>query len=163
MKYFVHLLLMAIAIGLGTAEAAHAASPSSPQTARPNSNLVQRRAIAEGHLKFLYAMYFAVKGCTEAARELSKPELMPPVSLDEVRRITASADAAAREVGVDVDHAWIVASPIGQAAGEALKKDTPDNRQKCHQTGSFVRSITAQLQISLSGLGSRRSIIEKDF
>lgn len=155
-------LVVAIA-GISPAETGLAAPASSPEVAAPGEDMAKRRAVAEGHLKFLYAMYFAVKGCTEAAREFSKPEFLPSVSLDEVRRITANADAAAREVGIDVDRAWIVASPIGQAAGEALKQDTPGNLQKCRQAGSFVRSILAQLQISLTGLGGNRPVIEKEF
>lgn len=163
MKHFVHLVLVVAAAGIGNVDTGRAASASSPQMTLPSDDMPKQRMVAEGHLKFLYTMYFAVKGCTEAAQELSKPEFMPPVSLDEVRRITANADAAAREAGVDVDHAWIMASPIGQATGEALKKDTPDNLRKCRQTGTFVRSILARLQLSLTGLGSHRSIIEKDF
>ena len=157
------LALVVIVLAMTWAEPGIAASSAAPATARPGDDLARRRAVAEGHLKFLYTMYFAVKGCTEAAAEFSKPEFLPPVKLEDVRRFTANADAAAREVGVDVDRAWIVASPIGQATGEALKQDTPDNRHKCHQTGSFIRSILAQLQIALTGLGSNRSIIEKDF
>lgn len=178
MKHLVPFALIVVIAGAGSAETGFAATglaapglaaqrlaatTSTPEATRPADDVVKRRTVAEGHLKFLYAMYFAVKGCTEAAHELSKPELLPSVSLDEVRRITGHADAAAREVGVDVDRAWIEASPIGQATGEALKKDTPDNLQKCRQTGTFVRSILAQLQLSLTGLGSHRSIIEKDF
>lgn len=170
MKRVVPLMLVVVAVGMGPGRmalaASSAASSSSAPEGRaevPGSDLARRRMVAEGHLKFLYAMYFAVKGCTEAAREFSKPDFLPPVSLDEVRRLTATADAAAREVGVDVDRAWIVASPIGQATGEALKKDTPENLKKCRQTGTFVRSVLAQLQLSLTGLGSKRSIIEKDF
>lgn len=171
MKRFTQLLLIAALVGIGpgiapgwgVGEAKAASSTTAPQAGPDGGDPARQKLVAEGHLKFLYAMYFAVKGCTEAAREFSKPEFLPPVSLEEVRRITSNADAAAREVGVDVDRAWIVASPIGQATGEALKKDTPENLRKCRQTGTFVRSAMAQLQISLTGLGSHRSIIEKDF
>lgn len=163
MGFFARLALIAITMAIGSTEPSIAASNAAPAAAHPGDDLARRRGVAEGHLKFLYTMYFAVKGCTEAAAEFSKPEFLPPVNLEDVRRFTANADAAAREVGVDVDRAWIVASPVGQATGESLKQDTPDNRHKCHQTGSFVRSILAQLQLVLTGLGSNRAIIEKDF
>lgn len=126
-------------------------------------NTSDRKKAAEGDLKFLYTMYFAIKGCTTAAHDFSKPEFLPSVNLEEVRRITANADAAAREVGIDVDGAWLIASPVGQATAEALQKDTPDNLAKCKLTGTFVRSIVARIQMSLVKLGSKRSIIEKDF
>ncbi|MFG1388733.1 hypothetical protein [Xanthobacter versatilis] len=139
-----------------------AASASEDKT-REESGTADRRKAAEGDLKFLYTMYFAIKGCTTAAQNLSKPEFLPSVSLDDVRRITANADAAARDVGIDVDRAWLVASPVGQATAEALQKDTADNLAKCKLTGSFVRSIVARLQMALTELGSTKSIIEKDF
>lgn len=163
MGSFARLGLIMLIMTITMAEPGLAASNAGPAPAHPGDSLARRRAAAEGHLKFLYTMYFAVKGCTEAAAEFSQPDFLPPVNLEDVRRYTANADAAAREVGVDVDRAWIAASPVGQATGEALKKDTPGNRNKCHQTGSFVRSILAQLQLALTGLGSNRSIIEKDF
>lgn len=110
MGFFARLALIMITLAIGAAEPGVAASSVAPAKVHPGDDLAKRRAVAEGHLKFLYTMYFAVKGCTEAAAEFSQPEFLPPVSLEEVRRFTASADAAAREVGVDVDRAWIVAS-----------------------------------------------------
>lgn len=153
-------LLAALA---GPATTAVAAPPASSQEGTQPSAAADRRKAVEGDLRFLYTMYFAVRGCTTAARDLSKPEFLPSVSFDDVKRITANADTAARDVGIDVERAWLIAAPVGQATAEALQKDTADNLAKCKMTGSFVRSIVARLQMALTELGSNKSIIEKDF
>ncbi|MFG1244464.1 hypothetical protein [Xanthobacter versatilis] len=121
------------------------------------------RKAADSHLRFLYAMYFAIKGCTEAAQEFSKSELLPSVTFAEAKRLLANADAAAREVGIDVDRVWLETVPMGQTVAEALKKDTLDAREQCQKTGRFIRLIVARLQSVLIELGGHLPIIEKDF
>ncbi|MGR7997914.1 hypothetical protein [Xanthobacter sp. ZOL 2024] len=121
------------------------------------------RTQATAHLKFLYAMYFAIRGCTEAADEQSEPKFKPTVSLAEAQRILRAADVSARSVGIDVDQAWLEMSSIGQAAGEALKQKDENNFQKCHQSGMFFRTITSKLQMTIIQLKGSIPLIEKDF
>lgn len=121
------------------------------------------RAQATSHLKFLYGMYFAIRGCTEAFQEQSEPGFKPTVSLSEAQQVLRAADASARSVGVDVDQAWLEMSSIGQAAGEALKQKTPDNFRKCQQSGMFFRTTTSRLQMAIAQLQGKIPLIQKDF
>jgi hypothetical protein len=120
-------------------------------------------AAAEEHLKFLYASYFTVKGCTEASIEFAKKEFLPTVSLDEARETMREVEEAAKEMGLDVEGAWITASPIGETTAAALKKDTDGNLQRCKLAGRYFRLILARFQAAITGLGSKRSVIRKDF
>ena len=121
------------------------------------------RAQAFGHLKFLYGMYFAIRGCTEAYQEQSEPNFKPTVSLSEAQNVLRAADASSRAVGVDVDRAWFEMSSIGQAAGEALKYKSDENFSKCKQSGMFFRTITSRLQMTIKSLNGYIPLIEKDY
>ena len=52
------------------AERTQAQTPPS-EARRPKDSGTLKRA-AEGHLQFLYVVYFAIKGCTEASIELAR-------------------------------------------------------------------------------------------
>ena len=142
------------------AERAQAQPPSS-ETRRPEDLRDVKRA-AEGHLEFLYAVYFAVKGCTEASTELAKDEYRPSVNVDEARATVMQAEAASRKVGLDIERAWQIASPVGQITAESLKADTPVNLDRCQRTGRYFNNIVSQLQHALADLGSQDSIL-RDF
>jgi len=145
------------------AAAEHArAQPPSIETRRPEDIEGWKRE-AEGHLKFLYAVYFAIKGCTEASVELAREEYRPSVNLDEARATVMRAEAASRKVGLDVDGAWQQASPIGQITAESLKADTPVNLDRCRRTGRYFKNIVSQLQLALTELGSQEAIFQRDF
>lgn len=149
-----------LAVTAGPAAAAPGAGTSPPAAAPSAADL---RTQATAHLKFLYAMYFAVRGCTEAAEEQAEPRFRPTVSLAEAQRVLRAADAAARAVDIKVDAAWLEMSAIGQAAGEALKLKSDENFQKCRQSGTFFRTITSKLQMAIAGLSGSIPLIEKDF
>lgn len=119
--------------------------------------------LAEDGLKYLYTAYLAIKACTEASRELSKPEYMPLVSVDEARRIMSAADAAARDAGLDVDAAWIQAAPIGRTAANALKVDKPGNAERCRDVGPAFGSLLYRLQARPAKAWKHPYLIEKDF
>lgn len=119
--------------------------------------------VAEEHLKFLYTMYFAVRGCTEASELHGRPEYRPTVTVEDARRIMATVEFAAREVGLRVEEAWREASPIGQTTAEGLKTDSPGSLDKCRQSGRLFRLVLSRLQVTLTELGSKRELIEKDF
>ena len=121
------------------------------------------RDAAEQFLRHLYAVYFAVRGCSEASLQFGKPEYLSNVTLDEARRTMRVVDAAAKEVGLDVDRIWIEVAPLGLITAEALKVDRPDNAQKCREIGSVFRVDLGNLQNVVSKLGTKRPLIEKDF
>lgn len=143
------------------AELAQAQVPSIE--ARRPEDITKGKRVAEGHLKFLYAVYFAIKGCTEASAQLGKDEYRPSVNLDEARATVMRAEAAGRQVGLDLAGAWRQASPVGQITAESLKADTPVNLDRCKRTGRYFRSIVSQLQLALNELGSQESILQRDF
>ncbi|MFG1478698.1 hypothetical protein V5F53_08515 [Xanthobacter sp. V4C-4] len=151
-------LLVALLAGGAAADTARAAGRETVQA--PPGEL---RAQATGHLKFLYTMYFAIRACTEAAQEQFEPAFRPTVSLAEAQRVLKAADASARSVGVDVDRAWLEMSPIGQAAGEALKQRSADAFKKCQQSGMFFRTATSKLQLVITQMNGTVPLIEKDF
>lgn len=124
---------------------------------------VDPRTQAANHLKFLYTMYLAIRGCTEASQEQSEPRFKPTVSLSEAQKVLRAADASARSVGIDVDRAWFDTSSIGQAVGEALKQATEENFRKCQQSGMMFRTTTSQLQMAIARLKGTIPLIEKDF
>lgn len=121
------------------------------------------RGQAVSHLKFMYGMYFAIRGCSEAYNAQAEPNFKPKITLAEAQQVLRAADAAARSVGIDVDKAWLEMSSIGQAAGEALKMKTDDNYKKCQQSGMFFRTITSRLQMTIRKLDGNIHIIEKDY
>ncbi|WP_348841904.1 hypothetical protein [Xanthobacter sp. KR7-65] len=121
------------------------------------------RGQAVSHLKFMYGMYFAIRGCSEAYNAQAEPNFKPTITLAEAQQVLRAADAAARSVGIDVDKAWLEMSSIGQAAGEALKMKTDDNYKKCQQSGMFFRTITSRLQMTIRKLDGNIHIIEKDY
>ena len=128
-----------------------------------NSTISDLRGQAVSHLKFMYGMYFAIRGCLEAYNDQSEPNFKPTVTLSEAQQVLRAADAAARSVGIDVDKAWLEMSSIGQAAGEALKIKTDDNFKKCQQSGMFFRTVTSRLQMTIRKLDGTIPIIRKDF
>lgn len=91
-----------------------------PLVQQPEQSHLTDKEIAEDRLKYLYTTYLGIKGCTEASRELAKPEYMPLVSVEEARRIMSEVDAIARDTGLDIDAAWIQAAPIGRTTANAL-------------------------------------------
>lgn len=117
----------------------------------------------EQHLSFLYAFFFVVKGCHEASEKLALPEYKPSLRTDTARKIVRSAEVASAEVGLDTETIWRKAAPIGEMTAVALKKNTPDNLDKCSRSGEMFRTIASRLQMSLTKVGSRRTILEKDF
>lgn len=121
------------------------------------------RSAAGEHLRYLYTMYLAIRGCTEASQELSRPDYLPSVRLEDARRTMTTVDLAAREAGLDVDGAWAEAAPVGETTAQALKSDAPDHLDKCQRTGRLFRLVLSRLQVTLAQLGSRRPLIEKDF
>ena len=130
-------------------------SPSAP---RPGA-----RAAAEEYLRHIYAVYLSIRGCSEASAARGKPELLPSVPLDEVRRAMRQIDLAAKEVGLDVEALWAEISPVGLITAEALKADTPANLENCARLGGVFRVDLGNLQNALNALGSSRVVIEKDF
>ena len=129
----------------------------------PQGTLEQRKTEAETHLRSLYAFYLAMKGCTEASEELTKTEFRPSISLDDARRTMTAADAAAKEVGLDVDGIWAKAAPVGELSAASLKVDTPENLDKCRRSARLFRTILSRFQLAVSALGYRGSLIGKDF
>lgn len=121
------------------------------------------RQAAERFLRHLYAVYFVIRGCSEASLRMGKPEYLSDVSPDEARRTMKLVDAAAKEVGLEVDRIWIEAAPLGLITAESLKVDDPDNARKCREIGSVFRVDLGNLQNVVSKLGTKRPLIEKDF
>lgn len=156
--FLVLATLLAVTAGASDVAPAWAAASSATQPAPADL-----RAQATAHLKFLYAMYFAIRACTEAAEEQSDPRFKPTLSFAEAQKVLRAADASARSVGIDIDQAWLEMSSIGQATGEALKHKTEENFQKCRQSGMFFRTITSKLQMAISQLKGSIPLIEKDF
>lgn len=131
---------------------------SAPIPARPGTDKA-----AEALLRHLYAVYLALRACTEAGGELSRPEFTPTVPLDEARRTMRSVDIAAKEVGLDVDRLWADIGPLGLITAEAIKSDTPSNLDNCRRIGGIFRIDLGNLQNVLRELGSEHTLIEKDF
>lgn len=121
------------------------------------------RAAAEQFLRHLYAVYLAIRACTEAGQQFGKPEFMPAVTLDEARRTMRTVDLAGKEVGIDVDRIWADVGPLGLITAEAVKADTPGNLANCRNIGGIFRIDLGNLQNTLRQLGSERALIEKDF
>jgi hypothetical protein len=120
---------------------------------------------AEQFLRHLYAVYFAVRGCTEAGLQLAKPEYLSSggVTLEDARRTMKVVDAVAKEAGLNVDRIWADVAPLGLITAEALKKEPPDHTKECRAIGGVFRVDLGNLQNALTSLGSRRTLIEKDF
>ena len=131
---------------------------TAPVPARPG---VDRAA--EEFLRHLYAVYLALRACTEASQQIGKPEYMPTVSLEEARRTMRTVDEASKEVGLDVDRIWAEIGPVGLITAEAIKTDTPNNLANCRNIGGIFRFYLGNLKNTLKDLGYKRSLIEKDF
>ena len=123
----------------------------------------EARDAAEQFLRHLYAVYFAVRGCSEASLQFGKPEYLSSVTLEEARRTMKVVDAAAKEAGLDVERIWVEVALLGVITAEALKVDRPDNAQKCREIGNVFRVDLGNLQNVVSKLGAKRPLIEKDF
>lgn len=159
MKRSARVLLVSALLLAAAAEGTAMAATEPGAAASPT----ELRAQATEHLKFLYAMYFAIRGCTEAAEEQGEPRFRPTVSYAEAQSVLRAADEAARAVGVDVDAAWLEMSAVGQAAGEALKTRGDGNFQKCQQSGMFFRTITSRLQMTIRSINGTIPIIRRDY
>lgn len=136
-----------------------------PSSSMPLASAEQggAREAAERLLKHMYAVYLGIRGCTEAAMQLGKPEHMPAISLDDARRTMRAVDLAAREAGLDIDRLWSEIAPLGVVTAEALKGGTVANLEQCRTIGSVFRIDLANFQNVIGGLGSSRPLIEKDF
>lgn len=158
------LVMLWGSVGLAARAPAQAGGtpPSSPPSGAP-STPEAIRAAAEEHLKFLYSMYFAVRGCAEAVEQHGNADYRPTVSLADARGVMAKVDAAAKEVGVDIEKAWLEASPVGEITAQSLKEQSPGNLEKCRSSGRYFRLVLSRLQTALTGLGSKHSIIERDY
>lgn len=137
--------------------------PREPLRTAPAPERPGARAAAEELVRHLYAVYLAVRACTEAGQQLGKPEFTPAVPLEEARRTMRMVDAAAKEVGIDVDRIWADVGPLGLITAEAIKADTPGNLANCRNIGGIFRIDLGNLQNALRQLGSQRALIEKDF
>ncbi len=156
------VFVFSMSAGVPETNAVQESPPAAPgATATVERNSIQQQA--EEHLKFLYTSYFTIRGCTEASVELGKQELQTRVSLDEARSTMQAVEQAAKEVGLDIDAAWRAASPVGQITAESLKKDTPENLERCRSASHYFRLILSRFQLAIAQLGSKRSLIKKDF
>ncbi len=156
------VLLVAILGGIEALQSSQAAN-NSGSAAEERLDPSRAREAAEEHLKFLYTSYFTIRGCTEASATLNNPEYKPSLDLEDAREIMRSVEMAGKEVGVDVDTAWAVASPIGEVVANTLKRDLPGNLEKCKLSGRYFRLILTRFQAAIHQLGSKRSLLKKDF
>lgn len=117
----------------------------------------EARASARAELAHLQAVHIAIKGCSEAATELGRPDLMPGMSLREAREALARANFAATEVGIDHLAIWEETTALflaeqaktgGQFVGPAF----------CASIHLTFRDDLARLQRSLRRLGSSRDL-----
>lgn len=134
--------------------------PVSPPTADTAADARNAGAI---YLRHLYAVYLAIRACTEASLEHGEPERLPTLSLADARRSIRVAENAARDAGLDVDRIWREVAPVGVITGEALKENSARDIARCGQLGGVFRIDLGNLQNALTKLGSQRSVIEKDF
>ncbi len=136
---------------------------SPPARVSPRASDPTAREAADAYLRQIYAVYFSIRGCTEASLAHRKAEFLPSVSLDEARRTMRNVDSAAKEVGIDTDRIWAAVGPVGVITAEALKADTAENIANCALVGGVFRIDLGNLQNVLHALGSTRALIEKDF
>lgn len=156
--------ILAASVLLATQDARSAAADArTPPLVHRSERTLTDKELAEDSLKYVYTAYLALKACIEASRDLSKPEYMPLVSLDEARRIMADVDLAAREAGLDVEAAWIQAAPIARTTASALRLDKPGNAERCRDVGPAFGGLLYRLQTALRKIGGTRNVIEKDF
>ncbi len=78
-------------------------------------------------------------------------------------RILKDADKAAKEVGADIDDTWRRSAPMGRMAEADLKISRPQNAQICARSGDMFTTIVSWLQMSLNRLGSKASLVPRDF
>lgn len=121
------------------------------------------REAAEQLLKHMYAVYLGLRGCTEAALQLGKPEYAPTISLDDVRRTMRAVDSAAKEAGLDIDRLWSEIAPLGLVTAEALKSGSGAHVEQCRSIAGVFRIDLGNFQSVLGQLGTKRPLIEKDF
>lgn len=97
--------------------------PSEPGQISPTLPRPGTKEAADNYLRHIYAVYLAIRGCSEAARPFEKPEFLPSVTLEEARRAMRQIDLAAKEAGPDVDGIWACVGPVRLVTAEALKTD----------------------------------------
>ena len=157
--------LLLLLMPLGSTPGLAATPDRSPlvQPFTPESGVGSREA-AERYLRHLYAVYLSVRACEQTSGKENKPELMPSVSLEEARRIMRLVEAASTELRIDVDRVWAEISPVGLITAESLRTQSLNTQAElCGQIGGVFRIDLGNLQNVLTHLGSKRSIIEKDF
>lgn len=155
--------LAVLLVGVGTGSALAAANEQPPPAEGPAPVRAQIVRAAEQHLRSLYVVYLAIKGCTEASREEGTPEYLPSVTLEKARSILSEVDTAAQELQLDVNEAWLAASPIGQITAEDIKVDQEIGPEKCRRVGATFKTVLGDLEETLTALGSRRLPIRRNF
>jgi hypothetical protein len=120
----------------------------------------EARARGWAELAHLQAVHIAIKGCSEAAIELRKPDLTPAMTLPEAREALARANFAASEVGIDHRAVWAETTAVffEQQAKSGGQYVSPSFCSSIHRV---FRSDLERLQDTLRQLGSSRDLTSR--
>ena len=133
-----------------------------PRTfAAPTSE--RQRAAVVVYLRHIYSIYYGIRSCTEISDQQQDRHYLPLLQLDEARKRLRLIDKAVGEVGLDAGHIWREAAPVAEMTGEMLKNDPPKHLPYCQRMASLFRMDADNLEVILTALGAKTTLVPKDF